>query len=72
MCRICKGMLKNTKNRNKHFRDMHWAEAPSYVCPENHLKSCTKMRTSKAAFEMHLSRNHPEWQGVPLAKFIKN
>ena len=65
ICLICNSILKTTTTRNKHFRDVHWAEAPSYVCPEDHLKNCKdnlkkckKMYTSKAAFRTHLRSNH--------------
>ena len=64
-CIICdkevgKGSVK------RHFEDLHWSEAPCYYCP-----ACQKAHTSKGAFTKHLSRNHPEWKGVPFQAFLQ-
>ena len=65
VCLVCNTILKSTTTRNKHYRDVHWAEAPTYACP------CQKLYTSKAAFIMHLIRHRPELQGVVAEKFIR-
>ena len=61
-------ILKNQNNRRRHFIDIHWVDAPSYLCPED---DCQITNTSRSAFGAHMNRFHPEWKGVPLDTFIK-
>ena len=48
----------------RHFKDLHWAEAPSYRCP-----ACEKAYSSLSALRMHIRRRHPHLKGVPLENF---
>ena len=66
LCLICNKVLKNKEKSRKHFRDIHWADAPTFLCPEENYTY-----TSRNAFGEHIRRNHPEWKGVALDTFIK-
>ena len=67
-CLICTKVIKGSYATAKyHFRDLHWSGAPSYTCP---APQCQRVYTSKAAFKMHRTRNHPDWRGVPLDTFL--
>lgn len=61
-------ILKTQTTRRKHFIDIHWVDAPSYICPED---NCQITNTSRSAFAAHMRRFHAEWKGVPLDTFIK-
>ena len=61
-------ILQNKTTRRRHFIDIHWADAPSYICPED---NCQITNTSRSAFAAHMRRFHAEWKGVPLDTFIK-
>ena len=67
-CNICDKVLGKGRVKS-HFEDLHWSEAPTYCCP---APKCQVPYTSKGAFRKHLSRNHPDWKGVPLEAFLQS
>ena len=72
LCRICAKVLKGRKdNVRSHYMDLHWADAPSYVCYGN-LPSCQRVFTSRNNFKVHLSKYHRDAKGIPLKNFIKS
>merc|ERR1712117_519923 len=64
-CLICIKVLKKGSIKS-HFEDLHWADAPSYLCPE-----CQKEYTAKGTFRKHISTKHPDLKGVALETFRK-
>ena len=67
LCLICNKLFNHHDKSRRHFRDNHWAEAPTYLCPGENYRS-----TSRYAFGEHIRNNHPEWKGVALDIFIEN
>ena len=70
LCIICSKVLKGRRdNVRSHYVDLHWAEAPSYVC-YGKRPNCQRVFTSRNSFKVHLSKYHSELKGVPLSTFI--
>merc|ERR1712117_797408 len=64
-CKFCLKVLGKGSIKS-HFEDLHWADAPSYLCPE-----CQKEYTAKGTFRKHISTKHPDLKGVALETFRK-
>ena len=68
VCLLCGQSTTQKGHLKRHMREKHM-EPTHFQCPNKDFKKvCNKVFTNRA-FEDHVRRVHPDWQGVDLNDF---